>query len=136
MHTTIKEIPIGLSDTEVLQILRNEKIGSDHIQKVKELTNLPDQILSKWLEISVRTFRTYKGPSLELKENIKEKVILLISLFKHGEDVFGNSDNFNKWLSTENFFLDGSKPINLINTISGIRFIDDRLTAMEYGDNI
>ncbi|MEZ4822026.1 MAG: antitoxin Xre/MbcA/ParS toxin-binding domain-containing protein [Ignavibacteria bacterium] len=27
-------------------------------------------------------------------------------------------------------------PITFLNTITGIRFVNDRLTAMEYGDNV
>lgn len=136
MNPILKQIPDRITDTEVLYFLRNEDINYSYVQEVKDITNLPDQIISKWLNISVKTFKTYKKPSIELKENIKEQLILLLSLFKHGKEVFGNSEIFYRWLNTENFFLDQGKPIDLINTISGIRFINDRLTAMEFGDNV
>lgn len=54
---------------------------------------------------------------------------------KHGIEVFNSSDEFSKWLETENYYLDKKKPIEYLNTISGIKFIDDLLTGMEYGDN-
>ena len=39
-------------------------------------------------------------------------------------------------MKIDNPFLDYSKPIDYLNTITGIRFINDRLTAIEYGDNV
>jgi len=38
------------------------------------------------------------------------------------------------WLKTENFYFDQEKPMIFIDTASGIKFIDDRLTGLEYGD--
>lgn len=44
-----------------------------------------DTILSKWLNITPRTFRNYKNnDKLVLKDNIKEHIILILSLYKHG----------------------------------------------------
>jgi uncharacterized protein (DUF2384 family) len=71
-----------------------------------------------------------------LKENLKEHIILLLSLIKHGTQVFGSKDGFDQWLTTGNFFLDSKTPVTFLNTVTGIRFIDERLTAMEYGDNV
>ena len=62
--------------------------------------------------------------------------MLLISLLEHGIDVFDTTENFDKWLLTENFYLDNNPPKDFLDTITGIKFIDDRLTAMEYGDNV
>lgn len=62
--------------------------------------------------------------------------MLLISLFKHGIEMFESTEEFYIWLNTSNYFLDGDLPVNYLKTISGIRLIKDRLTAMEYGDNV
>jgi len=129
-------IPGRISDSEVLTLLKTQDINWKYVLTVKEYTNLNDDLLSDWLNVSVKTFRSYKKQDSELKENIKEQVVLLLSLFKHGVEVFGSQDNFYTWLKTENYFLDGDLPINFLKTITGIRFIDDRLTAMEYGDNV
>jgi uncharacterized protein (DUF2384 family) len=48
----------------------------------------------------------------------------------------GSKDRFNQWLTAKNFLLDGKAPVSFLSTVTGIRFIDDRLTAMEYGDNV
>ena len=61
---------------------------------------------------------------------------MLFALFKHGTDVFGSTKDFNDWLNNENFFFDGKPPAGYLKTITGIRYVDRRLTAMEYGDNV
>jgi uncharacterized protein (DUF2384 family) len=60
----------------------------------------------------------------------------LISLYQHGETIFENRKKFDQWLNTPNFFLDQKKPKEFLETISGIKIIDDRLTALEFGDNV
>ena len=71
-----------------------------------------------------------------MKPYLQEHVFALLSLFTHGIDIFGTSDQFDEWLQKPNHFFDNDSPIDFLNTISGIKYTDDRLTAMEYGDNV
>jgi uncharacterized protein (DUF2384 family) len=103
---------------------------------MKTCTRFTDDILSDWLNISVKTFREYKKPNSVFKENVKEQVLLLLSLIKHGIEVFGSVNEFDNWLNRDNFYFDNKSPMSFMNTVTGIKFIDDRLTAMEYGDNV
>ena len=132
----VESIPDRITDSQVLQLLNSEVMDKIHVQVLKNYIQLTDEILSDWLNVSVKTFRNYKKSDTELKENIKEQIILLISLFKHGKEIFGTTDHFMNWMRIDNPFLDNLKPIDYLNTITGIRFINDRLTAMEYGDNV
>jgi uncharacterized protein (DUF2384 family) len=132
----LKKIPYRISDSEVQKLLRTSDINWYYMAKLKEYAALQDEILSNWLNISVKTFRTYKKPENTFKDNLKEQIILLFSLFKHGIDIFGTREEFNQWLNTKNFFFDNNMPVSYLNTITGIRFVDNRLTAMEFGDNV
>jgi putative toxin-antitoxin system antitoxin component (TIGR02293 family) len=132
----LKCLPGRLSDLEVLNILQAQDINWRYIDVIKDLTDLNDDFISSWLNISVRSLRSYRKPKERLKDNMKERIIVLLSLMQHGIQVFGTKNNFDKWLTTKNFFLDGKEPNTFLNTITGVRFIDDRLTAMEYGDNV
>jgi uncharacterized protein (DUF2384 family) len=71
-----------------------------------------------------------------VKVNVKEQVLLLLSLIKHGVEIFGSMKEFESWLNQENFYFDNKSPVSFLNTITGIKFIDDRLTAMQYGNNV
>ena len=132
----LKSVPDRISDSEILNLLQTNDINWEYIDTIKEMTDLNDEVISVWLNISVRSFRSYRQSNSRLKENLKEHVIVLLSLIKHGIQVFGTKNGFDQWLTTGNFFLDGKTPVAFLNTVTGIRFIDNRLTAMEYGDNV
>ena len=69
---------------------------------------------------------------MEAPQNI---TLPLFSFYRHGIDTFNNKEDFKHWLSTKNQFLDNRAPKEFLGTISGIQFIDNRLTAIEYGEN-
>lgn len=132
----LKDVPKQINDSEILYFLHTKDINWEHVNAIKELTDFKDETISDWLNLSVRTFREYRKPKSVFKENVKEHVLLLLALMKHGIEVFGSQEAFDNWLNTENFYYDNGKPEAFLNTITGIKFIDDRLTAMEYGDNV
>ena len=135
-YVLLDELPGQINDAEIMQLLYTTDINWKYVNAIKTLTNFNDTILSNWLNISVKTFREYKKPKSVVKENVKEQVLLLLSLMKHGIHVFGTAAAFEEWLNKSNFYFDNKLPVSFLNTITGIKFIDDRLTAMEYGDNV
>ena len=132
----LKNIPSRIDSNITLGMLKTDKVGPQHLQALKDLTLLNDEKISDWLDISVKTFRSYKRPNSIIKARIKEHAVMALSLIKHGIEVFETNENFTNWLQKENFFFDMKAPIEFMNTNSGIKFIDDRLTALEYGDNV
>lgn len=134
--SVMTSLPERLNDADILLFLQGEKVNWEHVRTLKEISNFNDEVLSNWLNVSVKTFRLYKKPEQEINVNIKEHVLVLLSLMQHGKNVFGNTEVFEEWLTSENFYFDRKAPVDFLKTITGIRFIDDRLTAMEYGDNV
>lgn len=130
------EVPGHINDSEILYFLYTKDINWQHVNAIKTLTDFNDAVISDWLNVSVKTFREYKKPQNTFKENVKEQVLLLLSLIKHGIDVFGSVEAFDHWLNRKNFFFDNKTPNSFLNTVTGVKFVDDRLTAMEYGDNV
>ncbi len=132
----IKNIPDISNYSDVFFYIRNHNIDWSYLNYLKELTTFSDDVISDWLNISVKTLRTYRKPETKFKENLKEHIVLILSLYEHGNHVFENKENFDSWLNTKNVFFDGNEPKNYLDTVMGIKFIDDRLTALEYGDNV
>jgi len=130
------DVPDRISDNTILTYLQTENIGWEYVEAIKKLTEFNDTILSSWLNVSVKTFRSYKQPENKLNANLREQVLLLLSLIKHGISVFGNIKEFENWLKNKNFYFDNKSPISYLNTVTGIRFVNDRLTAIEFGDNV
>lgn len=132
----IAAIPEISNFTKILFYLRKNNIDWTYFNYLKEITTLSDDIISSWLSINSKTLRAYRKPENVSKDNIKEHLVLLISLYEHGIEVFETKENFDQWLSSENYFLDNKPPMDFLDTVTGIKFIDDRLTAIEYGDNV
>ncbi|WP_282628207.1 MbcA/ParS/Xre antitoxin family protein [Empedobacter sedimenti] len=132
----IDEIPEVRDFTNVYFYVNRYNIDQKYIQYLDELSTLKDEIISSWLNITTRTYRNYKTKDVSLKDNTKEHIVLLISLYKHGLEVFNTKDDFEKWLTTTNLLLDNKAPADFLDTVSGLKFIDNRLTAIEYGENV
>jgi uncharacterized protein (DUF2384 family) len=130
-----ENIPSKVDNTVTLRIIKSRQSNKGYFNALKKLTNEDDEQISGWLDISVKTFRAYKNTEKLAKSTLTEHVVTLVSLVKHGLDVFGSYPNFKNWLTKENYFFGNTAPINFFDSISGIKFIDDRLTAIEYGDN-
>ena len=132
----LEDIPALVQESEYMFLLQRKEVNWKHVQAIKDLTQYNDEVLAAWLNLSVRTFRDYRKPASILKEHVKEQVILLLTLIKHGIAVFGTAETFYQWLDTRNFYFNNETPSSYLNMITGIRFVDDRLTALEYGDNV
>lgn len=133
----IKKIPERLDDYEIIHYLRSNKLSSKHIIAIKVMSNMTDKRMSEILNVSERTLRGYRSVKKFIeKPSFKEKAFILLTLLKHGRSVFGSDEKFQLWLEQENFALGGEKPISFLNSYTGINFIDDRLTGLEYGDNL
>ncbi len=128
-------IPSRIDHAATLGLIRNNKAGYQHFKAIKDITSFTDEKIADWLDISVKTYRTYTKPDAKIKESIKERALMALSLIRHGAEVFGRAADFVEWLEKENFYFDKKAPITFMHTSSGMKFIDDRLTGMEYGDN-
>jgi hypothetical protein len=132
----ISTIPEIGNFTKILFYLRNNDVNWNYFNYFKEITTLSDEITSNWLNINSKTLRAYRKPESTSKDNIKEHLVLLIALYQHGIDVFEGKENFDSWLISENYYFDRKAPMDFLDTITGIKFIDDRLTAIEFGDTV
>lgn len=125
----------GVNEPSSMYLYLRKPVSNPLIQILEELIGLSDEVISRWLNITTRTFRNYKSKETELKENTKEHIVSILSLYKHGMEVFESKEQFEKWLTLPNPFLENKAPMDFMDTISGIQFIDNRLTAMEFGEN-
>ncbi|UGU14204.1 MbcA/ParS/Xre antitoxin family protein [Sinomicrobium kalidii] len=131
-----KNIPSEIGAAWMVMYLSEQQFSPLHIKILKSKINVSDEVLSKILNIAPKTFMNYRKDVSNVRMDVKEHVVMLLSLAKHGVEVFGSSADFNSWLEMPNVFLAHKKPLDFLNTINGIRLIGDRLTALEYGDNV
>ncbi|MFA0962752.1 antitoxin Xre/MbcA/ParS toxin-binding domain-containing protein [Roseivirga sp. BDSF3-8] len=132
----LRRIPKRINDMDVLLYLQKNTVNYEYVQTLKRTTRFNDELLSGWLNVNIKTFRTYKKADQEINISTREHVLMLLSLTQHGIAVFGSIEKFQEWLDKENFYFNNQAPKAYLNTVTGIRFVDGRLTAMEYGDNV
>jgi len=64
---------------------------------------------------------------------LNEQILKLEGLYKKGIELFESADEFNKWLKSESFGLGNTKPVNLLNSITGIDLVYEELVRIEFG---
>ena len=113
--TNLEDIPEQISDTEVLTYLQTKDIDWNYLNNIKKITDFNDEVISNWLNVSVKTYRSYRLPNNKFKDNVKEQIILLLSVVRHGINVFGTANEFNQWLNSRNHFVPSKHTGNIDN---------------------
>ncbi|WP_420388161.1 antitoxin Xre/MbcA/ParS toxin-binding domain-containing protein [Roseivirga sp.] len=133
---TIPDIPQSVAEEAFVAYLVSTTIDSNFVPLIKNFTTLSDEVISDCLNINVKTYRSYRDKTVELKPIQQEHTLAILSVLQHGIRVFGNKEKLTEWLEKPNFFFDNRPPLDFLKTISGIQFIDHKLSAIESGDTI
>lgn len=128
-------IPTSLNPASLFTFMGSFDQDKNYLHLLKKYTHSSDDRIAYWLNMNVKTYRNHRDSGTALKPDTREHLIMLMTLVRHGLKVFASSEAFGKWLEAENFMLDKKKPAELLNTNSGLRLIEDRLSGIEYGDN-
>ncbi len=118
----------------IIDQLHSKKKSREILERFIKMSSIPNKFLAeKVFEISPKTLYTYKSSNKILPVRIKEQILKLEELFKKGVELFGSKDHFNKWLKSESYGLGGTKPIDMINSITGIDLVYEELIRIEFG---
>lgn len=88
--------------------------------------------LSTILHISERTLQRY-SPSKTLSPEVSERAIQLARLYCKGEAVFGDLEQFKKWMVYPIQALGMKMPKELLDTTFGFQLLNEELIKIEYG---
>ena len=99
------------------------------------MTHESEQVISRWLNITPTNLVCYKEIGYNFETHLQEHILLLMLLVKHRHKVFSDGKQLKEWLHIKNFNLDNHPPSYYLHPITSIRFVDDRLTTIEYDDN-
>ena len=73
--------------------------------------HMPEKKLAELINISSRTIHNYKEQQKPLDPIQSEHLLKLIALYRKGEDMFGNVEEFNDWLEKP-FWNSKEKPMD------------------------
>ncbi len=135
-----KILPTYINEHSILNLVQEGALAEEKYQEyfsnIKTFTGVNDKDIAAWLGLSERTYGNYKrAQSIFFKPQTRVQILMIMALIQHGKEVFGSYSKFTQWLETENFYFNKKRPMDYMNTSVGLKYIDNRLTAMEYGDN-
>ena len=119
------------TDFDLLNLAR-KGVSKKALLSLAKQISLTIQELSNIMHISERTLQRYT-PATLIKTEHAEKAIELARLYQRGTDVFGTMENFNDWMKTPNYTLNGETPLSLLDTSIGFELILQTLGRIEYG---
>lgn len=119
------------TDFDLLNLAR-KGVSKKALLSLAKQISLTIQELAGIMHISERTLQRYT-PTTLIKTEHAEKAIELARLYQRGTEVFGTMDNFNDWMKTPNYTLNGEAPLSLLDTSIGFELILQTLGRIEYG---
>ncbi|WP_316817469.1 antitoxin Xre/MbcA/ParS toxin-binding domain-containing protein [Pedobacter nyackensis] len=119
------------TDFDLLNLARKGVSKKALVSLAKQIS-LTLQELAGIMHLSERTLQRYT-PATLIKTEHAEKAIELARLYQRGTEVFGTMDNFNDWMKTPNYTLNGEAPLSLLDTSIGFELILQTLGRIEYG---
>ncbi len=104
------------------------------INELLEITGLPAKtIADKIYEMTPKTLHSYKQKGRFLPTKNVELSIKIRELYKKGLDIFAGQGRFNQWLMRNSYGLGQTKPIDFMNSATGIDLIYEELLRIEFG---
>lgn len=120
------------SSFDFLHIAR-KGVNANVIRNFREGFNLTLEDTARMLNTSEPTLYRWTRLNKKLDSNFTIKLFEITDLFLYGTEVFGNQENFFKWLNLPNMALGGIEPQELIEIPEGISKIRDILGRIEHG---
>ena len=111
----------------------NLRVTKNALMHLAKAMNLPLHKIAKFLPVTMRTVQRYKSQD-RFNKAVSEHILLIAEVVAKGIRLFGDRDNFLKWLNYPCKALGNQVPINLLDSKVGLDIVSEELVRMEYGD--
>lgn len=108
-------------------------INANIIKNFRLYFNLPLEVTAQMLNISEPTIYRWTKSNKILERNFSVKLFEIADMFLYGAQVFGNKENFFKWLRLPNTALGGMEPQELVDIPGGVSKVKDVIGRVEHG---
>lgn len=105
----------------------------NRFDQLLEKTGLQKQVLAGLLGMDPRTIDNYRKQSRSFAALEGELLLKLESLFDFGFDILESKEDFKAWLSSPAFALHDKKPIDFLNTSTGVDLVEQALQRIAHG---
>jgi len=123
-----------LARQHIIDELKSNRKSKEILERFMKISGISNKLLAEEVfEISPKTLYLYRKSNKDMPIRFNEQILKLEELYKKGIELFEDSEGFNKWLKSESYGLGNVKPIDLINSITGIDLIFEELVRIEFG---
>ncbi len=112
--------------------IANKGIKKQSVTRLAGLMKIPMRDMAVLLNISYKTLGRKKETDLMDSVSSSLSIEIAETILK-GLSVFEDSDKLTCWLQKENRALQGERPLNLLNTPTGIKMVNRLLIRIEEG---
>lgn len=102
------------------------------LERLEAAMVLPDDDMARVLGISLRTLQR-KRTQPRLDAQLSDRVLQLEDLYAYGAEVFGSAERFRLWVGEPTAALGHRRPLELIDTHSGVELVEALLGRIEHG---
>ncbi len=107
-------------------------LKKNSIYPVLDFFGIEQEQLAAWLNVDEASFSAFADDEF-LDPNVSERVLKLAELMYRGKEVFGRDDYFKDWMNAKIPALSGRKPVELLDTFSGMEYVLTVLGRIEHG---
>lgn len=107
-------------------------VNTDIFYALARAINMPEKTLASIINLSPRTISNYRDQDKHLDANYSEHLLKLINLYKFGQEIFGDFEEFDLWLQRP-FWDSEDKPIDFISTPGGVDLIHEEIEKIALG---
>jgi putative toxin-antitoxin system antitoxin component (TIGR02293 family) len=122
----------GLSSPMEIIALAKKGLPKRSVDVMAKGVGLTDREMARILNISERTFHRYKSDTI-LDTAATERLLKLFLLYKKGEEVFEDIEKFKSWVRHQHVLFGEKSPLDMLDTTTGFRLVEDELGRIEYG---
>lgn len=122
-----------LSNPVAMVMRAAEGLAVSVFDKIIQITALNKNQLAAFIDVTPKTIDNYRIRRNKLGRTESEQLLQLMALYKKGQEIFGNSEDFNLWLKQPASGLGGIVPFELLYTQGGINLVMEELLRIEYG---
>ena len=129
-----KEYTSYLDDEELSIVSEPEAVYATAFNDMITVSDYDRDAAAGLLDVSYKTVTRYQNEKKKFSPLQSEYILKTIALFNKGNEVFGSTESFNRWLDKPSFGLGNRIPRSLITTVTGINHIIDELNRIAHGD--
>jgi len=123
---------LDLRNSHAIVLSARQGVRTEVFYDFAKAIKMPEKMLANIINLSARTISNYNGQQKVLAPVHAEHLLKLISLYEKGEEIFGNTDEFNYWLKKP-FWNSKETPFDLIITPGGVDLLIEELDKLAHG---